>query len=190
MKNVYIGGVTRAGKSTLTLKLYHELGFSVYEMDTIVHSFTKVFPELGIDEKHPENLDITFTPFAYQVLKCCDMDRKYGKVKMAINGCQLSPKVLYNAPVKDDLLIVFLGMSNVTPKYLFNTFKQTQVEGDWTCNKKDETLLKICENIIENSKKIKQECEKYGFLYFDTCINRQETLNEVFNYIKANYDKS
>lgn len=188
MKNVYIGGTIRSGKSTLTVKLYHELGFSVYEMDTIVHAFTKIFPQLGIDEKHPENIDQTFTPFAYQVLKGCDKDRKYGKVKMAINGFHLSPKTLYNAPVKDDLLIIYLGMSNVTPKYLFNTFKQTQVEGDWICSKKDETLLKICENIVKDSKKIKQECKKYGFLYFDTCINRQEVLDNIVKYIKDNTD--
>lgn len=186
MKNVYIGGVTRAGKTTLTLKLYHELGFSVYEMDTIVHSFTKVFPQLNIDERYPENLDETFKPFAFQVLKCCDKDRKYGKVKMAINGCQLSPKVLDECPVKDNMLIIFLGMSDVSPEYLFSKFKQTQVEGDWTFEKKDETLLKICKNIVEESKIIKQECERYGFMYFDTCLNREDTLNHVLNYIKEN----
>lgn len=51
MKNVYIGGVPRAGKSTLAQKLYHKLGYSVFELDTVVYSFTKIFPELGISEK-------------------------------------------------------------------------------------------------------------------------------------------
>ena len=184
MKNVYIGGTIRSGKSTLSKMLYHQLHYSVFEMDSIVHSFTKVFPELGINEKHPENLEENFKPFAYEVLKCCDKDRKYSNIKVCINGFHLSPKALSEYKKVDKLIVIFLGMSDVTKEQLLENIKATQEDGDWTKEKSDESLLHICRKIIETSKALKQECEKYGFLYFDTSLNRNETLQSIVDYLE------
>ena len=184
MKNVYVGGTIRSGKSTLSKMLYHELNYSVFELDTIVHSFTKVFPELGINEKHSENLEENFKPFAYEVLKCCDKDRKYSNIKVCINGFHLSPQTLAEFKKVDNMIVIFLGMSDVSPEQLLQNIKNTQEDGDWTKEKSDESLLHICRNIIERSVFLKSECEKYGFLYFDTSTDREKTLKLIVNYLQ------
>ena len=184
MKNVFIGGVSRSGKSTLSQMLYHKLGYSVFELDTIVHSFTKIFPELGISEKHKEDLDKNFAPFAYEVLKCCDKDRKYGKIKVAINGFQLSPETIARFSEVDNMIVIYLGMSNVTKEQLLANMRATQEEGDWILKYTDEQMLKTCQKLIDRSLIIKEQCKKYGFLYYDTSVDRDAVLNEILNMLK------
>lgn len=184
MKNVFIGGVSRAGKSTLAQMLYHKLNYSVFELDTVVHSFTKIFPELGISEKDKENLDKNFAPFAYEMLKCCDKDRKYGNIKVVINGFQLSPETISKFSEVDNLIVIFLGMSNITKEQLLENIKNTQEEGDWTLKYTDEQMLKTCQKLIDRSNIIKEQCKKYGYLYYDTAINRVETLNKKVNLLQ------
>ena len=184
MKNVYIGGTIRSGKSTLARMLYHNLNYSVFELDTIVHSFTKVFPQLGINEKHPQDLEENFKPFAYEMLKCCDKDRKYGNIKVCINGFHLSPKTLAEFSKVENMIVIYLGMSDISPMQLLENIKQTQEEGDWTTTKDDNSLLHICNNIVEKSKQLKAECEKYNFLYFDTSTNREQTLKNIVEFLE------
>lgn len=184
MKNVYIGGVSRSGKSTLAGMLYHKLDYSVFELDTIVHSFTKIFPELGISEKDKEHLDQNFAPFAYEMLKCCDKDRKYGGIKVCINGFQLSPKSIANFELVDNLIVIFLGMNGVTAEEMLENIKATQTDGDWTLKHSDEQLLKTCQKLIDRSNKIEEQCKEFGFLYFDTSKNREAVLNEILDYLK------
>lgn len=184
MKNVYIGGVPRAGKSTLAQMLYHKLNYSVFELDTVVHSFTKIFPELGISEKKKEDLDKNFAPFAYEMLKCCDKDRKYGNIKVVINGFQLSPNTISKFSKVEDMIVIFLGMSDVTKEELLANIKSTQEEGDWTLKYTDEQMLKTCQKLIDRSINIKKQCEQYGFMYYDTSTDREKTLNEIVDLLQ------
>ena len=186
MKNVFIGGPIRSGKSTLAQMLYHQLNYSVLELDTIVHSFTVVFPELGINEKYPKDMDARFGPFAYEVLNCCDMDRKYGGIRVCINGFQLKPETISKFRKVDNMIVVYLGMSDVTPEQLFDNIKRMQKKGDWTMDKNDTSLLEICKQIVNTSKEIKQECEKYNYLYFDTSVNREQVLQSIVDYLREN----
>lgn len=186
MKNVFIGGVSRSGKSTLSQKLYHKLGYSVFELDTIVHSFTKIFPELGISEKDKEHLDQNFAPFAYEMLKCCDKDRKYGNIKVVINGFQLSPKTIANFELVDNMIVIYLGMNGVSAEEMLKNLKETQTEGDWTLKYSDEQLLKTCQKLIDRSNIIEEQCKEFGFLYFDTSTNREAVLEKIFQFLKDN----
>lgn len=186
MKNVFIGGTIRSGKSTLSKRIYHELNYSILELDTIVHSFTKVFPELGINEKDPKDIDKNFAPFAYEVLNCCDKDRKYSDIKVCINGFQLQPGTIANFKKVDNMIVIYLGISDATPHQLLNKIRETEVDGDWTKDKSDESLLQICTNIINTSKDIKNQCEIFGFKYFDTFLDREGTFDNIIEYLRIN----
>ena len=186
MKNVFIGGTIRSGKSTLSKMIYHDLHYSILELDTIVHSFTKIFPELGIDEKHPKDLDKNFAPFAYEVLKCCDYDRKYGNIKVCINGFQLQPDTIANFKRVNDLIVIYLGISDATEEELLKKIRETEQDGDWTKDKTDASLLHICKNIIDTSNIIKKQCQNQGFMYFDTFKDREKTLHEIVEYLRIN----
>lgn len=186
MKNVFIGGTIRSGKSTLAKMIYHKLHYSILELDTIVHSFTKVFPELGIDEKHPENIDKNFAPFAYEVLNCCDKDRKYSDIKVCINGFQLLPDTIAKFKKLDNLIVIYLGMSETTPDNLLQKIRETEQVGDWTKDKSDESMLRICSNIIATSNNIKTQCVKHGFMYVDTFVDRECALNNIIEYLRIN----
>ena len=54
---------------------------------------------------------------------------------------------------------------------------------DWTNNKTEDELREDIKWFDEKNQFLLKECEKYGFKYIDTHQNREEVLEEVFNYI-------
>ena len=42
----------------------------------------------------------------------------------------------------------------------------------------------LLNNTIDRSINIKQQCKKYGFLYYDTAIDREKTLNEIVDLLQ------
>ena len=48
MKNTIIDGVSRSGKSILSRRLYSALDMANFPLDSLVSTFIRVFPELGI----------------------------------------------------------------------------------------------------------------------------------------------
>ena len=67
---------------------------------------------------------------------------------------------------KDKYIVIFLGLDGITPEQLLKTIREHDTENDWTFKKPDDWMLKFCENVINESEKLKQDCEKLGFYYF------------------------
>ena len=186
MKNIFIGGMYRTGKSTLSSMLYHQLHYSIFELDTVVHAFTKAMPDSGISEKDTDGIDKMFFPFADVMLKCCNYSNIYSNIVTAINGWYLMPESVSKLQIADNLMVFYLGITNMTTEQLVNTIKQTSSPHDWILDKSDDKIYKLCDQLIEKSKFIKAECEKYGFHFIETGINREQALQNVVNYIKNN----
>ena len=64
-----------------------------------------------------------------------------------------------------------------------NKIRENDTENDWTYKKNDEWMLKFCENVILESEKLKSDCKKYGFYYFNTFFNRECVLEEVCDIV-------
>lgn len=184
MKNIIIGGTTRAGKTTLANLIVGKLKYSKCESDTIVNAFDKVFPELGITHKGGEKAKAVYKPFLYEILNGFCRDLKYGGIVTVFPGAQFSPETIDNYPKKDKYIVIFLGVNAESPKALFDKIRSCDDASDWTQKKSDEWLVKYCEELIEKSDKLQKDCERFGFYYYNTFYDRDGVLNEVCDQIE------
>ena len=184
MKNIIIGGTVRAGKTTLSTMINHQLGYSLVESDTIVNAFDVVFPELGIVHNKPKQAQEIYKPFLHEVLNGLYRTLKYSNAVSVFPGSQITPEGMNEYEKKDKYIIIFLGMNDSTPEELFKTIREHDTENDWTFKREDEKLLSDCREIIRLSNGYEEGCKKYGFYYFATSKNRKETLQKIVDWIK------
>ncbi len=184
MKNILIGGTVRAGKSTLANLIRNKFKYSLVESDTIVNAFDVVFPELGITHKKAEITRERYKPFLFEILNGFCRDLKYNGNVTIFPGAQFLPEQIDEYLKKDKFIVIFLGIGDATPRELMTKIREMDTASDWTNKRTDEQLLNNCKNIINESKELKSQCEKFGFYYFDTFINRIETLNKILKVIE------
>ena len=183
MRNIIIGGCVRAGKTTLANVITKRFGYSKVESDTIVNAFDKVFPEFGITHKEPEKARVKYEPFLFEVLNGFCKDLKYANNVTVFPGSQYLPENLSRYEKLDKYIVIFLGINADSPEELLKTIREKDSEFDWTYKKTDEWLLRFCKKIIDESNQLKEDCQKYGFYYFNTYSNREEVLNNICDLI-------
>lgn len=184
MKNILIGGTVRAGKSTLANLIRNKFKYSLVESDTIVNAFDVVFFELGITHKKAEVTREKYKPFLFEILNGFCRDLKYNENVTIFPGAQFLPEQINEYPKKDKYIVIFLGISDATPQELMAKIREMDTASDWTNKRTDEQLLNNCKNIINESKELKRQCDKFGFYYFDTFKNRSKTLNKIVEMIE------
>lgn len=179
MKNIIIGGTVRSGKTTLANLLRGKFGYSKVESDTIVNAFDKAFPEFGITHKDASGAREKYQPFLFEVLNGFCRDLKYAGNVTVFPGSQFLPVNLSRYEKLDKYIVVFLGINAQSPEELLKVIRENDTEKDWTYSKTDEWMFRFCKNVIDESNQTKEDCEKYGFYYFNTFENRAEVLNDV-----------
>ena len=184
MKNIIVGGTVRAGKSTLANLIRKKLNYSLCESDTIVNAFHKVFPELGIVHNKPEMARENYKEFLFEILDGFCKSLKYHGNVTIFPGSQFLPRHINEYSKKDRYIVIFLGVNDVTAPMLLNKLRETEQEHDWTHKHDNESLLKLCSKIIDESKEFEEECKKYGFYYFNTFYDREETLKNIVRLIE------
>ena len=184
MKNIIIGGTVRSGKTTLANLIRNKFGYSKVESDTIVTAFDKVFPEFGITHRNAELAREKYEPFLFEVLNGFCRDLKYAGNITVFPGSQFLPENISRYEKLDKYIVVFLGVNASSSEELLKTIRENDSENDWTHKKTDEWMLRFCENIIKESDKLKADCEKYGFHYFNTYYDRDKVLNSICELIK------
>lgn len=184
MKNIIIGGTVRSGKTTLANLLRDKFGYSKVESDTIVNAFDKVFPTLGITHKKAEEARINYEPFLFEILNGFRRDLKFTNNITIFPGSQFLPENLAKYDKIEDCIVIFLGFDGISEYDLLKSIRANDSENDWTFKKDDEWLLRLCKNIILESDKLKIDCEKYGFYYFNTYYAREEIFNQICEIVK------
>lgn len=184
MKNILIGGTVRSGKTTLSNLIMKKFKYSKCESDTIVNAFDKVFPEFGITHKNAEQTREKFEPFLFEVLNGFCRDLKYCNNVTVFPGSQFLPKNISKYEKLDKYIVIFLGVNAESPEDLLKVIREKDSENDWTYKMTDEWLREFAKKIIEESEKLKTECEKYGFYYFDTFKDRELVLNSICDMIQ------
>ena len=157
----------------------------ISESDTIVNAFDKVFPEFGITHRNAELAREKYEPFLFEVLNGFCRDLKYAGNITVFPGSQFLPSNIANYEKLDRYIVVFLGINAPSPEAFLKKIREHDTENDWTHKKDDEWILRFCKNIINESNKLKEECEKFGFYYFNTFENREAVLDEVCDLIAS-----
>ena len=181
MKNIAIFGSARSGKSTLSqmiIKKYPH--YHIYIGDDIRGAFEDVFPDLNINSKGGIGMTDDFPKYVaslfYRSIK-----RNKGQINYIVETCDIYPEKAKELFEREDTIILFLGVSNLTVENHFNEIRKYETEIDWTYKKTDEEIINHCNYWIPQSKKIKEECEKLNLWYIDTSFEREKVLKDTLN---------
>ncbi len=185
--NLVIFGESRCGKSTLTNMLYKEInGIRKISLDLVIMALKNAFPELGIDFSRSEKSKNQLSAFINQYLTLLIKNKNEHHV---IEGGGLSDKFLLELNQNENIKVVCVGKTLITPKEFFDEIRKYEKNLEtygWTKKLDDKTLLSWCSGWINQSKKNKEFCEKNNILFIDTSYNQMEELNKFVDFVKQN----
>lgn len=180
-KNIFIGGVARAGKSTIAERISKNNIYNHLPVDYIASSFKRNFPNCGINDKVIIDRDSSakLSLFLSTVIeKINKRDEKF-----VVDSAHVMPKDIIKYLDKDKWEIYFIGYPNISIEDKFNNIRMFDSKTAWTRNYNDEEILKFIEGLIETSKKIEQECGEYNIKFVDTSENFFETIEKTVKEI-------
>jgi len=184
--NIIIAGVPRAGKSTLSHLLSTRYGYQHISMDTIIAGFEKCFPETGVNTyqglSSMDTLRVIsgkMAPFVRAMLDSAEYDEF--EPGMVLDMYQLLPED-YDKYIRGaNCEIIYLITSDVTPEERFLIQKKYDTEKDYTFYKSDEELRAGAGYIVEQSKLMKEQCEKYHIPYYETAHDRDKVIQKLLD---------
>lgn len=192
MKHLIIAGVPRSGKSTLARRVAKALGWQHVCMDAIIAGFEQCFPETGIDtglsvNKDKSSMEILriisgrIGPFLRAMTSPEEYDRKNGP--MVIDMYQLLPEdyVKYLDPEVCGILYLLTG--DVTPEERCRIQKEFDTPEDYTYELSDEERLEGCGYLVEQSRLMREQCERLGLACYETARDRDGVLDRILDKI-------
>lgn len=179
MKNIAIFGSARSGKSTLSKMIVKKFpNYQIYVGDDIRGAFDDVFPALDINSRGGSGMIDAFPRYVSDLFHR-SIKRNIGVFNYIVETCDIKPEKAKELFERDDTIVLFLGVSNITIEKHFQDIRKYETKNDWTYDRTDDNLLKHCSYWIPESKKIKEECERLNLWYVDTSTNREEVLEKT-----------
>lgn len=183
-KNVLIVGVPRAGKSTLASRLAKATGWQHLPVDMIVAGFERMFPETGIDttaEKPSMEIYRTISPKLAPFIRGMIDGDEFEKFDHGVifDVYQLTPEDYVKYVQNENTTAVFLGTADLTAEERFQLLKQYDTPAEDTYFYPDEENRQGCADIVEQSRMIREQCERLGLPYYETSRNREQVLEEI-----------
>lgn len=180
MKNIYIVGVPRTGKSTLSklIKEKHPI-YNQLSFEAIRNGFIESQPDLNMDNrKSVARRDIlpkyitTFASWNNRILSAPTL----------IEGSFCSVEKLLSLLDENDLIIC-LGFGGRNIDEILNGIRQNDADADYTKGWSDEKIKQHFYDIVENDNINYDYCIKHNIKYYDTYINRKEAFMQILNDI-------
>ena len=177
MKNIFIGGVAKSGKSRLANYLCEKYNMNHIPIDYFASSFKQNFPSIGITSNVIINEESSklLALFLSRFIEIAELKNDEFFI---LDSAHILPQdiIKYLNPEKWD--IYYLGYPNITSEDKIKEVKK-YTKGGWTNKKTQEELLEIFNKLITISKDIKKTCERNNIYFIDTSNN--DVLN-IFDY--------
>jgi len=193
-KNIIITGVSRAGKTTLSMLIANKLNYNLLSIDDLI-SGLEVYPELNIHHNGDmEKVSKNIAPFLKIFLKeICDNKAYYQGMRFIVEGSYIDfdeiIPFLNEGICKDRYEIIGLVFDEISEEKLFKIIKDKDTEDDWTywCN--DEELKGNVRYFIERNNYYKEKFKKYGIKTIVSSNDRDKVFTEFVETLKK-YNKS
>lgn len=177
MKNIFIAGAAKSGKSTIAEKICSKGSYNHIPLDYFTASLKRNFPDVGIrsnvlieGETSPKLALLLSTVF--NIID--DTEEKY-----IIDSAHIMPKDIVKYINRDKWDIVYVGYPNVSAQDKFNLIRKLEHDFSWTHRRSDEELFPMIEQLIENSKEIERQCKELNIRFIDTSGDINEILNSI-----------
>ena len=150
MKNLYIGGAAKSGKSSIAEKICQNKKYNHIPLDYFTASLKRNFPDVGIrsnvlieGETSPKLAKLLSTVF--NIID--DTEEKF-----IIDSAHIMPNDIVKYIDRDKWDIIYIGYPNVTAQDKFNLIRKLEHEFSWTHRRTDEEVFPMIERLIEISK--------------------------------------
>ena len=177
MKNIFIAGAAKSGKSTIAEKICSKGSYNHIPLDYFTASLKRNFPDVGIrsnvlieGETSPKLALLLSTVF--NIID--DTEEKF-----IIDSAHIMPKDIVKYINRDKWDIIYVGYPNVSAQDKFNLIRKLEHEFSWTHRRSDEELFPMIEQLIENSKEIECQCKELNIRFIDTSGDIKDILKEI-----------
>ena len=177
LKNIYLVGVSRCGKTHTASKLQEKYGYTHIIMDAIIETMSQVEPQLGI--RHGNLESDAFKRFLKEYSKNLFKYTKHNIIDLEV----LSPSFAKELINDDESIVIYMGYPSITPEEKMAQMRKYDTRFDWTKNLSDEKLIEWLTTNIEKSKRIQSEAKEHGFTFIDTSFNRESVIEECINQL-------
>lgn len=179
MKNIAIFGASRAGKTTLAReinKIYPN--YHIINGDSIRKAFQEELPQNDINKYNGKGMKEDFAKFSAAFFKD-EIERNKNCYNYIFDSCDISVENALKFFKEDNIIILFLGYTELTEQQSLNNYRMYEKQDDWTYKRTDEELLEHARVWIENSRNFKKECIEKNIEYVDTSFNRESVLEHL-----------
>lgn len=179
-KNIFIGGVARAGKSTIAEKISKNNIYNHIPIDYIATSFKRNFPSCGINnsviiDDGSANLSL----FLSTIIEYINKENE----KFVLDSAHVMPHDIIKYLDKEKWDIYFVGYPNIAPESKLNIIRKFDSKTSWTRNFNDKQILELIKGLIDLSKKIEKECKKYNIVFIDTSKDFESVIEKFIERI-------
>lgn len=179
-----LGGVPRSGKHFVANYLLEKYQVPGITSDLLREAFSIGVPEFGIRSDDWNQSDEERSHILWPYFKGLIIAREEYEDRLLIEGTNFLPELLADVKDINYLRACFLGFPNIDPREKFELVRKYEVDGnDWTRELPDEKLMDLVKHFIKLSRELEQECEKYGFRFFDISSSFDETIVKVGDYL-------
>ena len=180
MKNIFIIGVPRSGKSTLSklikrnYPIYNQLSF-----EAIRNGFIETQPELNMGNRTsdarrtilPKHI-VTEAHWSNNILSCPSL----------VEGDFCTIEELNNLIDENDIIIC-LGFGCRSIEEIIRSVKKNDTSDDYTKDWSDEKMKKHFYNLVDKDKENYDYCIKNNINYYDTYDNRNLIFEKIIEEI-------
>ena len=177
MKNIFIAGAAKSGKSTIAEKLCSKGSYNHIPLDYFTASLKRNFPDIGIrsnvlieGETSPKLALLLSTVF--NIID--DTEEKF-----IIDSAHIMPIDIVKYIDREKWDIIYVGYPNISAQDKFNLIRKLEHEASWTHRRNDEELFPMIEKLIENSKEIERQCKELNIRFIDTSGDIKDILKEL-----------
>ncbi len=181
MKDIFIFGCPRSGKTILATELHEKLGYSIISTDCIVDAFEKSLPDVGIGH-HNTAFKFTHLPqFIAQFYSKIKND--YPNVNFVIEGWHVLPKEISKYLNLNKFIAVGIGYPNQDISLKLKEIRDFSCENDYCKHMDDQRISHLIMNCKKQSLVIQQECNEIGIEFFDLSNNWNNIQQNIRTYI-------
>lgn len=184
MKNIYIIGIPRSGKSTLSMLIkerfpkYNQISF-----EAIRNGFIETQPELNM---HNRNSDARKKILPKFIVEFSHWNNIILSSPTLIEGDFCSIEELYNVIDNNDYIIC-LGLGCRSIDEVIVGIRKNDREKDYTNEWSDEKIKSHFYNLEEIDKDNYDFCTSHNIKYYDTYEDRQLTFTKIIEDINNYY---
>lgn len=181
MKNIYIIGIPRSGKTTLSKIIKQKYPqMNIISFEAIRNGFIKTQPNLNMGNRNSKARQEILPKFLIEFAHWNLIISNCGNI---IEGSFANIQTV--AELAGDDIIICLGLGKRNFQEIILGIQKYDNENDYTKNWTKEQLENHFYDIVENDKENFELCQKYNVVYFDTYHDRDKVFFDILKYIEG-----